>query len=212
MDKDAYPTFMPQALKILEKFKAESGAMTNGRNDTDSNAGVAFALTKNWVANVTCHHCGIKGHCVNNWFGLTDAQRKKFWEDYNAANQAKTAALEPKKSVADAAVAKEKVAPPAIASADQMNFEKFQRFMVAAKELSMEFLNVETPVNNVLNLLSDVAPRNVPGTVVNPGKHVTFAEITRCQEKCDQAVHASLVQAVLRQLCYVPFSICENAT
>ena len=51
--------------------------------------------------------------------------------------------------------------------------------MSAAKELGMEFLNIETPVNNGLNLLSDVAPRSVPGTVVNPGKHVTFAEITK---------------------------------
>ena len=110
MDKDAYPTFMPQALKILEKFKAESGAMTNGRNDTDSNAGVAFALTKNWVANVTCHHCGIKGHCVNDCPDLTAAQRKKFLEDRNAANPAKTATPEPKKGVANAAVAVEKAA------------------------------------------------------------------------------------------------------
>ena len=121
----------------------------------------------------------MKGHHVNDCPDLTDAQRKKFWEDRNAANQAKTATPEPKKGVANAAVAKEKVAPPVIASADQMNFEKFQRFMSAAKELGMEFLNVETPVNNGLNLLSDVAPRSVPGTVVNPGKHVTFAEITK---------------------------------
>ena len=51
--------------------------------------------------------------------------------------------------------------------------------MVAAKELGIDLLNVETPVNNGLNLLSNVAPRSVPGTVVNPGKHMTFAEITK---------------------------------
>ena len=86
MDKDAYPMSMPQVLKLLEKFKAESGAVANGRNDAESDAGVVFAQTKNWVANVTCHHCDMKGHRVNNCPDLTDTQRKKFWEDCNAAN------------------------------------------------------------------------------------------------------------------------------
>ena len=34
LDKDAYPTTMPQALKLLEKFKAEVGTTPKGRADS----------------------------------------------------------------------------------------------------------------------------------------------------------------------------------
>ena len=94
MDKDTYLTTMPQALKLLEKFKAENSAVANGRTDAENKSGVAFAQTDNWVANITCHHCGVKGHRVNDCLDLTNAQRKKFWDDCNAANQVETATLE----------------------------------------------------------------------------------------------------------------------
>ena len=60
MDKDVYPTNMPQDLKLLEKFKADTGAVANGRTDAENESGVAFTQTENWVANVTFHHCGVK--------------------------------------------------------------------------------------------------------------------------------------------------------
>ena len=42
MDKDAYPTTMPQALKLLEKYKSEVGA-TDHNADSSGDSGVAFA-------------------------------------------------------------------------------------------------------------------------------------------------------------------------
>ena len=41
MDRDAYPTTMPQALKLLETFKPESTADV-APNETGGGAGVAF--------------------------------------------------------------------------------------------------------------------------------------------------------------------------
>ena len=38
--KYAYPTTMPQALKLLEKFKAEVGATPKGRTDSVDDSGV----------------------------------------------------------------------------------------------------------------------------------------------------------------------------
>ena len=47
MDKDAYPETLPQALKMLEKFKPESFAdAVTGEPAGDS--GVAFAQTKSY--------------------------------------------------------------------------------------------------------------------------------------------------------------------
>ena len=74
MDKDAYPTNMPQALKLLEKFKAETGTLASGPTNAENQSGVAFVQTEIWVANVTCHHCGVKGHRVNNCPDLTNTQ------------------------------------------------------------------------------------------------------------------------------------------
>ena len=44
MDRDAYPTTMPQALKLLETFKPESTADV-APNETGGGAGVAFTQT-----------------------------------------------------------------------------------------------------------------------------------------------------------------------
>ena len=35
LDKDVYPTTMPQALNLLEKFKSEVGTTPKGRTDAD---------------------------------------------------------------------------------------------------------------------------------------------------------------------------------
>ena len=43
LDKDAYPTTMQQALKLLEKFKAEVVTRYKGRADSGDKSGVAFA-------------------------------------------------------------------------------------------------------------------------------------------------------------------------
>ena len=43
LDNDTYPTTMPQALKLLEKFKAEVGTTPKGRADSGDEYGVAFA-------------------------------------------------------------------------------------------------------------------------------------------------------------------------
>ena len=106
MDKDACPTSMPQALKLLEKFKANSGTVTKG-NDSEDETGVDFAQTESWDANVTCHKCNKKGHRVNDCPGLTDYQWKEFRADRNTAYLARKEVPKDKKGVATAAVAKD---------------------------------------------------------------------------------------------------------
>ena len=41
--------FMPQALKLLKKFKAEIGVVANGRTNAENESGNVFAQTDNWV-------------------------------------------------------------------------------------------------------------------------------------------------------------------
>ena len=72
MDKDAYPTSMPQVLKLLEKNKADSGAVEKPKY-YDNDSGVVFAQTESWDAHVTCHKCSKKGHRVNDCPDLTYA-------------------------------------------------------------------------------------------------------------------------------------------
>ena len=43
MDKDVYPTTMPQALKIIESFKAEVVTTPKGRADSGDESGASFA-------------------------------------------------------------------------------------------------------------------------------------------------------------------------
>ena len=52
MDKDAYPTTMPQALKVIEEYKAEVGA-TEQNADSAGESGVAFAQADAWQSNTT---------------------------------------------------------------------------------------------------------------------------------------------------------------
>ena len=47
MDKDAYPTTMPQAIKLHDKYKAEVSA-TKQNADSAGESGVSFAQTGAW--------------------------------------------------------------------------------------------------------------------------------------------------------------------
>ena len=81
MDRDAYPTTMPQALKLLETFKPEN-APDVAPNETGGGAGVAFTQTGERV--ITCYNCREKGHSVNDCPKLDEAGKKKFWEVFNS--------------------------------------------------------------------------------------------------------------------------------
>ena len=105
MDKDAYPTTMPQALKLLDNYKAGVGA-TEQNADSDGESGVAFAQADAWQLNTTCYSCGECGHEVIDCPKLYGAQREKFWPDRKATYTSCKA----KKGVSHAAVAEEAVA------------------------------------------------------------------------------------------------------
>ena len=49
LDKDAYPTTMHQALKLLEKFKSEFVTTPKGRAYSGDEYGVAFAQAQSWA-------------------------------------------------------------------------------------------------------------------------------------------------------------------
>ena len=83
MDKDVYTTTMPQALKLLEKYKAEAGA-TEQNADAAGESGVAFAQDDAWQSNTICYRCGERGHGVNDCPKLDDVQQEKFWADQKA--------------------------------------------------------------------------------------------------------------------------------
>ena len=78
LDKDVYLTNIPQALNILESFKAEVGTTLKGRAGSGDESGVAFAQAQSWAQSMLCHHCGVKVHGVNECTKLTRAQCKQF--------------------------------------------------------------------------------------------------------------------------------------
>ena len=65
MYMDAYPTTMPQAIKLLENYKAEVGT-TEQNSDSAGESGVAFSQDDAWKSNTTCYSCGERGHGVND--------------------------------------------------------------------------------------------------------------------------------------------------
>ena len=75
MDKYAYPTTMPRALKLLDKYKAEVGA-TEQNADSDGESGVSFTQADAWQSNTTCYSCGEHGHGVNYCPKLDNTQRE----------------------------------------------------------------------------------------------------------------------------------------
>ena len=149
MDKDAYPTTMPQELKILEKYKSEVGA-TEHNAESAGESGVDFSQADAWKSNTTCYTCGERGHRVNDYPKLDDAQREKFWADRNVIYTACKA----RNGVAHAAVAEVAVAAtpapsPSVASAPNsdsvVDFECFQRYMdmlEATKNLNVGFIQL----------------------------------------------------------------------
>ena len=74
MDKDAYPTTMPQGFKFLEKYKAEFGA-TEQNADSSGESGVAFSQVDAWQSNTTCYSCGERGRGVHTCPNLDNAQQ-----------------------------------------------------------------------------------------------------------------------------------------
>ena len=133
MDKDAYPTTMPQAPNLLEKYNAEVGA-TEKNADSAGESGVEFSQADAWKLNTACYTCGECGHRVNDRPKLDDEQQEKFWADHNATYKARKA----KKNVAHASVSEEADAatpapPPSVSSVPNsdraFDFERFQRYM-----------------------------------------------------------------------------------
>ena len=72
---------MPQALKLLDKFKSEFGTTSKGCVDSGDESCVAFSDAQIWAQIMVCHHCGLKGNGVNECPNLTHAQHKQFWVD-----------------------------------------------------------------------------------------------------------------------------------
>ena len=130
LDKDAYPTTMPQALKLLEKFKAEVGITPKGRAESGDESGVAFAQAQNWAQSVVCYNCDVMGHRVNEYPRVTHAQRKKFWEDNNISRCEK-ANTEPKEDTANYTVAEVVTVVPAEDDDAHIKCKRYQRLMSA---------------------------------------------------------------------------------
>ena len=158
--KYAYPTTMPQALKLLEKFKAEVGATPKGRTDSVDDSGVAFAQAQSWAQSMVFHHCGIKGHRVNKCPKLNHAQGKNFWKYCNKDRREKSN-TEPKEGTDNAAVAEVVFAIPEENDAARIKYECFQRLISAMEELEIWMIQVghsDTGVvedmNSGVNMLS----------------------------------------------------------
>ena len=114
---------MTQALKLLEKFKAEFGTTPKGSSDSVDEYGVAFAQAKIWAQSTVCHHCGVKGHGVNKCTKLTHAQRKQSWEDHNKARHEK-ANTASKEITANAAIAEVVAVVPEEDDVARVNYER----------------------------------------------------------------------------------------
>ena len=183
IDKDAYPTNMPQALKLLEKYKAEFGA-TEQNADSDGEYGVAFSQADAQQFNTTCNSYGERGHGVNECSNLEDAQREKFWTDRKATYTA----LKSKKGVAHAAVAEEAVdatpAPPSglasVPSSDRaVDLEHFQSYMdmlEATNNLDVGFIHVGKLSESCHYFFSQGTVTTIETTDVQ-GKHLLFSAV-----------------------------------
>ena len=121
---------------------------------------------------MVCHHCGVKGHGVNECPKLTHAQGKQFWEDCNEARHEKTNSS-PKKFTANAAVAEVVSVVPAEDDAASIKYKRYQRLMSVMEELDIGMVQVghsDTGVvedmNAVVNILSQETS--------NSGKRVSW--------------------------------------
>ena len=132
---------MPQALKLLEKFKAEVGTTPKGRADSSDQSGVAFAQAQSWAQNMVCYQCVVKVHGVNQCPNITHAQHKQFWENHNKAfrEKANTAS---KEGTDNAAIAEVVVVVPAEDDAELVKYKCYQRLMSAIEELDIGVVQV----------------------------------------------------------------------
>ena len=64
LDKYSYPTTVPHALKLLDKFKAEVGTTPKGHAEPGVESGVFFAQAQSWAQMMVFHHNGVKRHGV----------------------------------------------------------------------------------------------------------------------------------------------------
>ena len=157
MDRDAYPTTRPQALKLLETFKPESTADV-APNETVGGAGVAFTQTGERV--ITCYNCREKGHSVNDCPKLDEAGKQKFWDAFKSApgnkhtkkgfvnasvagREAAMAAPVPAPTPAPAPVASV-VSAPASDADEFARFQRFQELMRATENTDLGFAQVGT--------------------------------------------------------------------
>ena len=90
---------------------------------------------------MVCHHCGVKGHGINECPELTYAQRKQFWEYCNKDRRQK--ANTSSKEVSDNAYIAEVVAVvPAEYDAVRINYEHYQRLVSMMEELDIGMFHV----------------------------------------------------------------------
>ena len=172
---------MPQALKLLEKFKAEVGATPGGRTDSVDDSGVAFAQAQSWAQSLVCHHCGIKGHRVNKCPKLNHAQGKNFWKYCNKACREK-ANTSLKEGTDNAAVAEVVDFFPAEDDAARIKYESYQLLVSAMEELDIGIFQVghsDTGVVEYMNAGVNLLSR---GTY-NPGKRLSLDKSTESVNK-----------------------------
>ena len=163
---------MPQALNILEKFKAEVGTTPKGRANSGDEYVVSFVQAQIWAQSMVSHHCGVKVHRVNECPKLTHAQRKQFWDDRNKHRRGKSnTAL--KECTAHAAVAKD--ANPAEDYAARLKYKQYQRLMSAIEELYVGMVQVGCSDTGVVEDKNAGVNLSSRGTS-NPGKQVYFAK------------------------------------
>ena len=141
LDKDVYPTTMPQDLNIIENFKAEVGTTPKGCADSVDESGVAFAQAQSWAHIMVCHHCGVKGHGVNECPNLTHAQRKQFWEERNKAGREKSNTALKEVNTNDA-IAEVVAVVPSEDDAARVKYERYQRLMSAMEEIDIGMFQV----------------------------------------------------------------------
>ena len=174
---------MPQALKLLDKYKAEFNA-TEQNAESAGESGVDFAQADAWQSNTACYSCGERGHRVNKLPKLDNAQQENFWADPKTTYTVRKA----KKGVFHAAVDEKAVAatpapPPSVASVPisdrAVDFECFQRYMnmlEATKNLDVVFIQVVKQSESGNSFFLQETVLTIETTAVQ-GKHVLFAAV-----------------------------------
>ena len=119
---------------------------------------------------MVCHHCGVKGHRVNECPKINDAQHKQFWEERNKARREK-ANTASKDGNSNADIAEVAAAVPSEDDAARVKYKRYQRLMSALKYLDIGMIQVGHSDTGVLEATN--AGINVLSCgKSNPGKHV----------------------------------------